>query len=177
MDVSATSLSIFSIGGSLASVEGGAMATLYDRTVLPPDEPEQLQRMVEAMRAAEGPATLLGPGGASWELPPEAYRVLREVLEAMADGLAITVMPQHTRLTTQEAADMLGISRPTLVRLLGDGEIPYEQRGRHRRVLLTDVLDYQQRARVEQRKQLDDLVTEAAEHDLYTSTATPRPTR
>ena len=95
----------------------------------------------------------------------------------MADGLAITVVPQHTRLTTQEAADMLGISRPTLVRLLGDGEIPYEQRGRHRRVLLTDVLDYQQRARVEQRKQLDDLVTEAAEHDLYTSTETPRPTR
>ncbi|BBG01742.1 hypothetical protein PSA01_44120 [Pseudonocardia saturnea] len=156
---------------------GSAMATLYDRTVLPPEEPEPLHRMVEAMRTADGPATLLGPDDVKWELPAEAYRVLREVLEAMADGLAITVVPQHTRLTTQEAADMLGISRPTLVKLLGDGEIPYEQRGRHRRVLLTDVLDYQQRARVEQKKQLDDLVSEAAEHDLYTSTATPRPTR
>lgn len=153
------------------------MTTLHDRTVLPPDEPEPLHRMVEAIRAADGPATLLGPDDVKWELPAEAYRVLREVLEAMVDGLAITVVPQHTRLTTQEAADMLGISRPTLVKLLGDGRIPYEQRGRHRRVLLTDVLDHQERARVEQKKQLDGLVDEAAEHDLYTSTATPRPTR
>lgn len=153
------------------------MTTMYDRTVLPPDEPEPLNRMVEAMRKADGPATLVGPDDVRWELPPEAYRVLRDVLEAMADGLAITVVPQHTRLTTQEAADVLGISRPTLVKLLGDGEIPYEQRGRHRRVLLTDVLDYQERARVEQKKQLDSLVVEAAENDLYSSTATPRPTR
>ncbi|MDN5915838.1 MAG: helix-turn-helix domain-containing protein [Pseudonocardia sp.] len=153
------------------------MTAMHDRTVLPPDEPEPLNRMVEAMRKAEGPATLVGPDDVKWELPPEAYRVLREVLEAMADGLAITVVPQHTRLTTQEAADMLGISRPTLVKLLSDGEMPYEQRGRHRRVLLTDVLSYQGRARVERKKHLDSLVTEAAEYDLYNSTATPRSTR
>lgn len=149
---------------------------LYDRTVLPPEESESLNAMVAAF-PDEGKAALVGPDGVQWELPAQAYRVLREVLEAMAKGLAISVVPQHTRLTTQEAADLLGISRPTLVKLLGDGELAFEQRGRHRRVLLTDVLDYQRRARVDRKRQLDAMVEEAGKHDLYRDTATPRPTR
>lgn len=148
---------------------------LYE-TVLPPEETEPLARMVAAFRD-ESRAALVGPDNVRWELPAEAYRVLREVLTAMANGLAITVVPQHTMLTTQEAADLLGISRPTLVKLLENRELPYEQRGRHRRVLLTDVLDYQRRARSERRRHLDALATEAGELDLYRDTATPRPTR
>lgn len=50
------------------------------------------------------------------------------------------MIPQNTLLATQEAADLLGISRPTLVQLLADGEMPYEQRGRHRRIMLSDLL-------------------------------------
>jgi excisionase family DNA binding protein len=153
---------------------------LHDRTVMPPTETESLSSlnaMLAAMRDDQGKAVLVGPDDVRWDLPAEAYRVLREVLEAMAKGLAITVMPRHTMLTTQEAADMLGISRPTLVKLLGEGVIPFEQRGRHRRLLLTDVLDYQQRARVERSRQLDEMTDEAAQYDLYRDTATPRPTR
>ena len=149
---------------------------LHDHTVLPPAETESLTKMVAAF-ADEGKAALVGPDGVQWDLPAEAYRVLKEVLAAMANGLAITVMPRHTMLTTQEAADMLGISRPTLVRLLADGEIPYEQRGRHRRLLLSDVLEYQHRTHVERNKQLDALVEEAGELNLYRDTATPQPTR
>jgi excisionase family DNA binding protein len=149
---------------------------LHDRTVLPPEETGPLTKMVAAFRD-QGKAALVGPDGVPWDLPVEAYRVLREVLEAMANGLAITVMPRHTMLTTQEAAHMLGISRPTLVKLLADGELPYEQRGRHRRLLLTDLLEYQQRARTERNRQLDAMVNEAGEHNLYRDTATPRPTR
>ncbi len=151
--------------------------TLYDRTVLPPDETEPLTKMVAAMRDGDGKAMLVGPGDVRLELPAEAYRVLREVLEAMANGLAITIVPQHTMLTTQEAADLLGISRPTLVKLLQGGEIAYEQRGRHRRLLLTDVLDYQCRARSERKAHLDALVDEAGDQGLYQATATPRTTR
>lgn len=151
--------------------------TLYDRTVLPPEETAPLTRMVAAMRDEGGKAMLVGPEDVRLELPAEAYRVLREVLEAMANGLAITIVPQHTMLTTQEAADLLGISRPTLVKLLQRGEIAYEQRGRHRRLLLTDVLDYQRRARSERRAHLDALVDEAGDQGLYEATATPRPTR
>lgn len=149
---------------------------LHDRTVLPPEETESLNKMVAAF-PDEGRAALVGPDGHHWELPAEAYRVLREVLGAMANGLAITVVPQHTRLTTQEAADLLGISRPTLVKLLEDGEIAYEARGRHRRVRLTDLLDYQKRSRTERNRQLDEMVAEAGELNLYRDTATPRSTR
>ncbi len=153
-------------------------STVHDRTVLPPAETGSLAELLAAMRREPYTvATLVGPDDKTWELPAEVYRVLKEVLEAMAQGLAITVIPQHTRLTTQEAADMLGISRPTLVKLLENGEIPYEQRGRHRRLLLTDVLEYQSKARSERRAELDALVNEAGELGLYSVTATPRPTR
>jgi excisionase family DNA binding protein len=149
---------------------------LHDHTVLPPEETEALTKMVAALRD-QGKAALVGPDGANWELPAEAYQVLKEVLEAMARGMAISVMPRHMMLTTQEAADLLSISRPTLVKLLEQGEIPYERRGRHRRLRLTDLLDYEKRARCERTRQLDALVDEAGDYDLYRDTATPRPTR
>jgi excisionase family DNA binding protein len=95
----------------------------------------------------------------------------------MSKGLAITLVPRHTMLTTQEAADLLGISRPTVVKLITEGEIAHEQRGRHRRLLLTDVLAYQERARTERKRHLDEMVDEAGKHDLYAATATPQDTR
>ena len=63
----------------------------------------------------------------------------------MREGKVITLVPHTQRLTTQEAADFLGISRPTLVKLLEDGKIPYDQPGRHHRLLFTDLLACQQR--------------------------------
>ena len=151
-------------------------SAMHDHTVLPPEETESLTKLLAAVRK-EPCGALVGPDNTRLELPVEAYRVLRDVLEAMAKGLAITVVPQHTMLTTQEAADLLGISRPTLVKLLENGEIPFESRGRHRRLLLTNLLTYQEKARRDRRAELDALVEEAGEHDLYTATATPRPTR
>jgi excisionase family DNA binding protein len=148
-----------------------------NRTVLPPEETEQLTKLAEAMREDSGMAALVGPDNTRWDIPSEVYEVLRVVLGAMARGLAITLMPQHTMLTTQEAADLLGVSRPTLVKLLESGEIPYESRGRHRRLLLTDVLDYQDRSAVERKHHLTELAEHAATHDLYSTTATPKPTR
>ena len=151
-------------------------SSMHDRTVLPPEETESLARLLAAVRE-EPCGALVGPDNTRLELPAEAYRILRDVLEAMAKGLAITVIPQHTMLTTQEAADLLGISRPTLVKLLESGKIPYESRGRHRRLLLIDVLKYQDEARRDRKAELDGLVEEAGELDLYAATATPRPTR
>lgn len=153
-------------------------STMHDRTILPPAETESLTRLLAAMRMepSQG-AMLVGPDETRWELPAEAYRVLREVLEAMSQGLAITVIPQHTMLTTQEAADILGISRPTLVKLLENDSMPYERRGRHRRLRLVDVLEYQSAARATRRGKLDVLVKDAEKHELYSATATLKPTR
>ncbi|CAL8971681.1 hypothetical protein TESS_TESS_00284 [Tessaracoccus sp. O5.2] len=115
------------------------------------------------------PAALLGPDGQTVALPLEAYRVLVDVVHAMRDGKAITVAPIDQLLTTQQAADFLGISRPTLVKLLESGEIPHESpgAGRHRRVRLRDVLDYQDRKRSRRRLVLDELTHDAVAAGLY----------
>lgn len=87
------------------------------------------------------------------------------------------VAPVHQRLTRQEVADLLGVSCPTLVKLLETGEIPFEQPGRHRRVRLADVLAYRERASLERRAALDRIVDIADEADMYERTSAPRRTR
>jgi excisionase family DNA binding protein len=152
---------------------------LRERTVLPPDDPTRLSRFAEGLAGVQAPsrACLVGPDGTRIEVPDELYTVLRDAVEALSQGLAITIAPHNTMLTTQEAADLLNISRPTLVRLLTDGEIPYTMRGRHRRVLLRDVLDYRERARRERRHVLDEMTAAGEQAGLYEATATPRRTR
>jgi excisionase family DNA binding protein len=109
---------------------------------------------------------LAGPDpGDRVELPREAYRVLRQVVEAMRQNLAVTVVPQTQTLTTQQAADLLGVSRPTLVKLLNDGRIPFERVGTHRRVLLGDVLAYRVQHREEQYAALSATAAEQEEQD------------
>jgi excisionase family DNA binding protein len=99
------------------------------------------------------------------------------VVEAMSRGQAVAIAPVHQRLTTQEAADMLGVSRPTLVKLLESGEIPFEQPGRHRRVRLVDVLEYRDRSSVRRREALDRMVEIADESGMYERTVEPKRTR
>jgi excisionase family DNA binding protein len=120
---------------------------------------------------------LVGPDGSEIEIPDELFGVLRDVVDALSQGLAISIAPHNTMLTTQEAADLLNISRPTVVRLMLDGEIAYTMRGRHRRVMLRDVLEYRERTRRERRQTLDDMAAEAEDDGLYEATATPKRTR
>ena len=134
-------------------------------TVLPPADMEAMLDLSRFLAHVTAPAALLGPDGQTVPLPMEAYQVLVKVVESMGAGKAITVAPIDQRLTTQEAANFLGVSRPTLDR----GEIAHERpaSGRHRRVRLSDVLDYQRRMRSERRVALDELTAQAAEARLY----------
>jgi excisionase family DNA binding protein len=91
-------------------------------------------------------------------------------VEAMREGKVITIVPRTQRLTTQEAADFLGISRPTLVKRLEDGKIPYDQPGRHRRILFTDLLAYNERQREDRRAALDRMTEDASEAGIYGGT-------
>lgn len=90
------------------------------------------------------------------ELPAEVYKVVYQVVEAMRAGLAVTVAPQSQTLTTQQAADLLGISRPTLIKMLDANRIPYDRIGSHRRILLRDVLAFRNQRREEQYAALEE---------------------
>jgi excisionase family DNA binding protein len=127
----------------------GMLPRLHEHTVLPPDNPGALTQLARALDDGQPSerARLIGPDGTQHEIPDELYVVLRDAAAALANGLAVSFGPHNTMLTTQESADLLGISRPTLVRLLTEGEIPYSMRGRHRRVLLRDIVSYQERSR------------------------------
>jgi excisionase family DNA binding protein len=143
-------------------------AALTERTVLPPADPGRLASALAALTSARaGRAALVAPNGSRVDLPPEVYELLRDVLRALSQGLAITIAPIHTVLTTSEAAHLLGISRPTLVRLLEAGTIPFEQPGRHRRVRLADVLAYQERSRRARAAGLDEMVRVSENAGLY----------
>lgn len=103
------------------------------------------------------------------DLPSELRALLADVVRTMRRGQGLTIAPLGQRLTTQEAADLLGVSRPTLVKLLDRGAIPYEQPSRHRRLRLADVLAFRDQRRQEQRMALRDLARSAQDMELYDS--------
>lgn len=131
---------------------------LKQETYLPEDG-EQLAEVYDFLTAHEAagrgrpdPRYFLSGAepGDRIELPAELYRMLRQVVEALQRGLAVTVAPQTMTVTTQEAADLLGVSRPTVIKLLDEHKIPYERVGSHRKILLRDLLEYRERRRAEQ---------------------------
>jgi excisionase family DNA binding protein len=99
-------------------------------------------------------------------LPREAFELLLGVLGAMAEGNAVTLVPVHTELTTQQAADLLQVSRPHFVELLDGGRIPFRMVGTHRRVLARDVFAYRDEARAASERAMEELAAIAQKQGL-----------
>ena len=100
------------------------------------------------------------------ELPPGAVALLMEILEAMAAGRGVTLIPENAELTTVQAADVLNVSRPFLIKLLEENVLPHRKVGKHRRVRLEDVMAYKTRIDREREKVLDQLAREAQEQGM-----------
>ncbi len=101
-----------------------------------------------------------------FELPAGAVALLMGILEAMAAGQGVTIIPETTELTTVQAADVLKISRPFLIKLLDEQKIPHRKVGKHRRIRMEDVMAYKASIDAERESVLDQLATEAQEQDM-----------
>ena len=142
--------------------------TTESKTYLPEEDVAgRFAELVTALEASPDTTPQLTVNGQSIELTSGMAAALLQVADAMRRGLAVTVAPQDQRLTTQKAADMLGISRPTLVRMLEAGEIPFEKVRRHRRLFLTDVLEFRERQRRAANEALSDIVADAQAVGAY----------
>jgi excisionase family DNA binding protein len=148
-----------------------ATATAPEKLVEPaPAEAQDLDRLherIDAIFASGGrTARLVGPDGESLELPASAFEALKLVAQCLAQGQAITLVPQGKELTTQQAADLLHLSRTYLVRLLDRGEIPFHYAGTHRRLRIEDVVEYRHRRASHRQRKLQELGEMAEEFGI-----------
>lgn len=136
-----------------------------------PDEvqPGELDVFVRALEHAEVGelAYLVGSDGAQTPLPPGIHDLLVSVVEQLRAGNGVSVIPMHAELTTVEAADLLNVSRPFLIKQIEAGELPHHMVGSHRRLRLADVLAYRDRMDAQAEEALDAMVTEAEDLGLY----------
>lgn len=101
------------------------------------------------------------------ELPTSAMTMLMEILGELAAGNAVQIVPVHAELTTQEAANILNVSRPHMVKLLEEGKLPFHKIGRHRRVLFADLMEYKKRRENESLNAMQALADQAQDTGMY----------
>lgn len=136
--------------------------------MLAPDKDAPMVRELDAVLAKnQGEAKLVAPSGEEVMLPHSVYDVIRRVVHDMAQGRAVRILPVHAEMTTQQAADVLNVSRPFLINLLRREEIPFQMVGTHRRVRLEDLLVYKARRDSERLQLLDEIASESQELGLY----------
>jgi excisionase family DNA binding protein len=103
------------------------------------------------------------------KIPIRALKLLGDILKAMSQGRPISIVPIATEVTTQKAAEILGCSRPHLVKLLEEGKIEYTKVGKHRRIKFEDVIKYKQQLKAAQKQHITDIMNFDEEIGLYDS--------
>ena len=100
-------------------------------------------------------------------LPLKALNLLSEILKAMSKGNPVSIVPVATEITTQSAAEILGCSRPYLVKLLEEGKIKFTKIGKHRRIMYEDIMEYKSKMKKEQKKHLIEIMHADEDLNLY----------
>jgi excisionase family DNA binding protein len=128
---------------------------------------ESLQRLSHILGADKFDLTIHIQGdeqpGEDITLPMPAFRLLKDILAEMAKGHGVTLLPVRAELTTQQAADLLNVSRPFLIGLLEDSKIPFRLVGQHRRVRLDDLMAYKRKDDDARHRIADELTADAQE--------------
>jgi excisionase family DNA binding protein len=148
------------------------MPATTPKTVTLPDS-EQCQVQTVERLLHEGIPALINPSGERIELPKTVLEVLQTAVSFMSHGQAVTLVPENKVVTTQRAADILGMSRPFFIKLLDSGAMPHHRVGNQRRVYVRDVLAYAKRRDHERLAALDRLARDAYEAGLYEHHAMP----
>ena len=149
------------------------MAIAAQKPITSPDaEQQQMQALERVLHG--GVAALVSPAGERIELPGSVFKVLREAVGFMSHGRAITLVPDNQVITTQRAADVLGMSRPFFIKLLDTGVMAHHRVGNQRRVYLHDVLDFAKKRDQERLAALDRLAQDAFEAGLYERNSIPK---
>jgi excisionase family DNA binding protein len=146
-------------------------SSINEPVSIPQTEEEQIAELRRLVQ--EGAAKLVGPDGQQIELPDTVQDLLLKVLKSLQAGRAVSIVAEHQELTTQRAANILGVSRPFLVRLLEEGHVPFHMVGSHRRVYLRDLLAYKHRRDSARHEALDDLAKTELEAGTYDKVVLP----
>lgn len=134
---------------------------------VPPQELADFERVLEPVRRVGKIPRLVGPDGTAIELPEGIHELLVSIVEHLRAGNGVTVIPMHAELTTVEAAELLNVSRPYLIKQLETGALPYHMVGTHRRLRLADVLAYRDRIDAPAEDALAAMSEQAEELGLY----------
>jgi excisionase family DNA binding protein len=134
------------------------------------NEQAALKAFGNALRVVRPHAKLIGPDGREIPIPEAIYKVLEQVIPLLAADNAVSIVPVGHLLTTQQASDLINVSRPHLVKLLDQGAIPFERSdepGSHRRIRFSDLMEYKHKSGTERRQQLKKLTEMSQDAGFY----------
>lgn len=144
------------------------MTHRIDSNSVLPSEMEALESLI----SREGHPALIDAEGNKTMLPEAIFKTLVHIVQQMKRGHSIVLMPENETMTTQAAANFLGVSRQHLVDLLEDRKIPFHKVGSHRRIYFRDLMEYADHRDRSRRKTLDDLYDKVTKADKYDSSHT-----
>jgi excisionase family DNA binding protein len=146
-------------------------STLSDPISIPETEEVQIRDLRRLVQ--RGNTKLVGPDGHQIVIPEPVRDLLLMILNNLQAGKAVSIVPEHQQLTTQRAANILGVSRPFFVRLLENGDMPFHMVGSHRRIYLRDLLDYKRRRDAGRHEAINNMARAEMEAGTYDKVVLP----
>ncbi|MEI1373210.1 helix-turn-helix domain-containing protein [Nostoc sp. UHCC 0926] len=138
-----------------------------DSSMITEAEAEAIKQLEHILNQENSQLKLVAANGEEMTIPDSVFHVLQQVVQTMASGKNVSIVTFNPELTTQQAADLLNVSRPYLIKLLEQGELPYIMVGTHRRVKFEDLKKYKQQKDTKRRQLLDELIAESQELGFY----------